>query len=110
MTAKNLIITTGAIFALVAPAANAATTPKKAPAKTATTTHKLVLKAQAPAPAPVFSRGPVIGPNCADVDPTYTRCVGDEWVESVPVPVIAAAPVIDSSVLLSPLDNNTQDG
>ena len=58
----------------------------------------------------MFSRGLVIGPDCIGVDPTYTRCVGDEWVDSVPVPVIAAAPVIVSSVLLSPLDNNTQDG
>jgi hypothetical protein len=109
MTARTLILTAGAILALAVPVAAGATTAKNVPAKAVTKVHKPVLKTQASAPA--LSGPRVIGPSCADVDPSYTRCVGLDWDASQPTPIVVGAgslPIV--TVLLSPLDNGTQDG
>jgi hypothetical protein len=114
MTARTLILTTGAILALAAPAAADATAAKrvpakKVPAKAVTKVHRPVLKAPASTPAP--SGAPVIGPSCAEVDPSYTRCVRLDRDASQPTPIVvggSSLPIV--TVLLSPLDNGTQDG
>ena len=108
MTARTLILTAGAALALGVPAiANA----KIVPVKPVHKVNKPVVKTQATsAKASSVAGIPVIGPNCADVDPTYTLCVGSAWAASQPVPFVAAAPTVSAGLILSPLDNNTQNG
>jgi hypothetical protein len=109
MTARTLILTAGATLAIGVPAtiANA----KIVPAKPVHKINKPVVKTQAKAATSSTVTGiPVIGPTCANVDPAYTLCVGSDWAASQPLPFTATSVAQSSGLLLSPLDNNTQDG
>ena len=108
MTAKKLILTTGAVLALAAPAANAATLPVHAKRHV----HKSLVRTQKPLTA--ISGGTSVGFTCSNVDPAYPACVGASAnaaeASTAAAPSVEPQPSPDVTQLVGKLNVNVCDG